>query len=183
MKKVNYKSSIRLMILSNIKTGFFVGIVLFTFFSCITTRKVREIDGFRIEAENDFNEESFVFKPKMLPGQARRSLRKKFDLTDEQKLANFNAKLFDDLNLMFNVKISFEVDREETSYYTPLLYGEAPEDMVGKAETFVKIIITDPEGNNCLSQRSLFYNKTKSFLLKISNTIESQEFYIDPIHK
>ncbi|WP_062055088.1 hypothetical protein [Aquimarina longa] len=159
------------------KINFYCFLVLF--YSCITTHKVKQIDNFRIETENIFKEETFVFKPNMLPGVARRSLRKQFGLTDDQNISDFNIKLFNEFDLMFNVKISFEVDREESTYLLPY----ADEETIGDAETFVKISIVDSSGNNCLSTRSLFYAKTVSFLMDIKNTIKKEEYYNTPIIK
>lgn len=160
-----------------IKKGCLLLLGISLFFSCITTHKVKEIDNFRIETDNNYNEESFVFKPEMLPGEAKSSLRKQFGLTEDQKLSDFETKLFDDIDTKFTIKISFEVDREVTTYYTPLLYGEDAETMIGNVEAFVKIIVLDVNGNNCLSQKSLFCNKMKSFLIEIKNTIKKEKYY------
>ncbi|WP_025666120.1 hypothetical protein [Aquimarina megaterium] len=160
------------------KNTFILFFTLFSFYSCITTHKVRQIDNFRIETENMFNEESFLFKPNMYPEEAKRSLRKQFGLTKDQNLSDFDTKLFDDFDTRFNVKISFDVDREKYTDYTPLLINrDNPEDHIGKTETFVKIIIVDANGNNCLSTKSLFYNKTRSFLVDIKNNINKEPLF------
>lgn len=160
------------------KNTFILFFTLFSFYSCITTHKVRQIDNFRIETENMFNEESFLFKPNMYPEEAKRSLRKQFGLTKDQNLSDFDTKLFDDFDTRFNVKISFDVDREKYTDYTPLLINrDNPEDHIGKAETFVKIIIVDANGDNCLSTKSLFYNKTRSFLVDIKNNINKEPLF------
>lgn len=160
------------------KNTFILFFALFSFYSCITTHKVRQINNFRIETENIFNEESFLFKPNMYPEEAKRSLRKQFGLTKDQNLSDFDIKLFDDFDIEFNVKISFDVDRERYTDYTPFLISkDDPEDHIGKAETFVKIIIVDSNGDNCLSTRSLFYNKTRSLLIDIKNNIKIEPLF------
>ncbi|WP_103069078.1 hypothetical protein [Aquimarina sediminis] len=152
--------------------------ILFLFCSCITTHNVRQIDNFRIETENAFNEESFVFKPSMLPEEAKRSLRKQFGLTNDQKLSDFDIKLFSDFESEFNVKISFDVDRTVTmDFVSPIVFDEESENIIGEAETFVKIIVVDSAGDNCLSTKSLFYNKTRSFLIDIKNNIRKEPLF------
>ncbi|WP_074409876.1 MULTISPECIES: hypothetical protein [Aquimarina] len=163
------------------KNSFILLFALFSFYSCVTIHKVRQIDNFRIETENIFNEESFLFKPNMYPEEAKRSLRKQFGLTGDQNLSDFDTKLFDNFDIKFNVKISFEVDREiRTNLVSDLINKSNKEDTkneIGDAETFVKIIIVDPNGDNCLSTRSLFYNKTRSFLIDIKNNINIEPLF------
>lgn len=114
----------------------------------------------------------------MYPEEAKRSLRKQFGLTKDQNLSDFDARLFDDFDTEFNVKISFDVDREKYTDYTPLLINrDNPEDHVGKVETFVKIIIVDANGYNCLSTKSLFNNKTRSFLISIKNNMKIEPLF------
>lgn len=160
------------------KKYFILILATFLLFSCITIHKVKQIDNFRIETENVFNEESFVFKPPMFPEEAKRSLRKQFDLKEDQNLKDFNAILFKDLDIEFNVKISFEVDREERiNLVSDLINKEDSESEIGEPETFVKIIIVDPNGDNCLSIKSLFYNKIRSFLIHIKNNIKREPLF------
>ncbi|EZH75187.1 hypothetical protein ATO12_10730 [Aquimarina atlantica] len=160
---------------------FILFFVLFSFYSCITTHKVRQIDNFRIETENMFNEESFLFKPNMYPEEVKRSLRKQFGLTKDQNLSDFDAKLFDDFDTEFNVKISFETDREvRINLVNDLINRSNKEDTeneIGDLETFVKIIIVDASGDNCLSTKSLFYNKTRSFLISIKNNMKIEPLF------
>ncbi|WP_438710629.1 hypothetical protein ACSTS3_17715 [Aquimarina muelleri] len=160
------------------KKYFILLFTLFMFYSCITTHKVKQIDNFRIETENVFNEESFVFKPPMLPEEAKRSLRKQFGLKEDQNLKDFNTFLFKDLEIEFNVKISFSVDRSESiDLVSYAINKEDYENNIGKPETFVKIIVVDPNGDNCLSMKSLFYNKTRSFLIQIKNNIKREPLF------
>ncbi|PKV48742.1 hypothetical protein ATE84_0750 [Aquimarina sp. MAR_2010_214] len=160
------------------KNTFILSVVLLSFYSCITIHKVRQVDNFRIETENMFNEESFLFKPNMYPEEAKRSLRKQFGLTNDQNLSDFDVKLFDNFDVEFNVKISFDVDREESmNFASYLINKEDYENDIGDAETFVKIIIVDTNGDNCLSTRSLFYNKTRSYLIDIKNNIKIEPLY------
>ncbi|WP_438426132.1 hypothetical protein [Aquimarina macrocephali] len=163
------------------KNTFILFFALFSFYSCITTHKVRQIDNFRIETENVFKEESFLFKPNMYPEEAKRSLRKQFGLTKNQNLSDFDVKLFDNFDMEFNIKISFDVDREVRSNLVSDLINksnkEDAENEIGDVETFVKIIIVDANGDNCLSTRSLFYNKMRSFLIDIKNNIKIEPLF------
>ncbi len=161
----------------------FMFFVSFLLFSCITTHKVRDIDHFRIETEDNLNEEVFVFKPKMLPEEARRSLRKQFHLLDNQKLSDFDTKLFNDLDFIFNIRISFETDRQVNTNLISSLIDKEIENEIGSIETFVKIIVLDSEGNNCLSQKSLFCNKVRSFLIEIRDTVQKEKYYNNVIPK
>ena len=176
---INYSTSIRFKNKKHFKMKkSILFIVLFSFYSCIVTHKVRQIDNFRIETDSKFNEESFLFKPDMLPEEAKRSLRKQFGLAQNQNLSDFDIKLFDDLEIEFNVKTSFEADKEQYTDYTPYLINrEDPEDHTGEVETFVKIIVIDSNGDNCLSTRSLFYNKTRSFLMDIKDNIKIEPLF------
>ncbi len=164
-----------------IKNTFILFFTLFSFYSCITTHKVKQIDNFRIETENMFNEESFLFKPNMYPEEAKRLLRKQFGLNDNQNLSDFDVKLFDDFDTEFNIKISFETDREvRINLVSDLINKSNKEDTeneIGDLETFVKIIIVDANGDNCLSTKSLFYNKTRSFLISIKNNMKIEPLF------
>ncbi|WP_108869037.1 hypothetical protein [Aquimarina aquimarini] len=153
-------------------------LILFSLFSCIPVHRVKQVDNFRIELEDEFNDEQFLFKPLFSYGDVKRSLRKQFKLKNSQKLENFEAKLFDEFEMDFNVIISFEGDRSVTSNYLPfVVYGDEPEEMVGELEVFVKIKIFDSNGGNCLSTHSLFYDKTRSFLIHLKNNIKKEPLF------
>lgn len=87
-----------------------------------------------METENIFNKKALIFKPPMLPEKEKRSLRKQFGLTENQNLKYFNTILFKYLDIEFNVKISFEVDREvRMNLVSDLIDKEDTENEIGEA--------------------------------------------------
>ncbi len=67
-------------------------LILFYLFSCVPVHRVKQVDNFRIELEDEFNDEQFLFKPPFSYGDVKRSLRKQFKLKNSQKLENFENK-------------------------------------------------------------------------------------------
>ncbi len=155
-----------------------VFLMVFLFSSCIQYKTVQTIDNFRIESNQNGSGEHFVFKPEMTPAEAKYSLRKQFLLKDGQNLSSFETKLFKNLDLIFNVSISFRTDRNRYISFVPAIVGDGePEDNEGVSQTFVTIRVEDSSGDNCLSTKSLFYNKTKSLLIDIKNNIREQDYF------
>ncbi|WP_378180158.1 hypothetical protein [Aquimarina sp. SS2-1] len=153
-----------------------MGTVLF-FTSCISINTVPQMENYRIETEDWHGVEYFLFKSNLSPVQTELSLRNQLGVSEDKKISNFDTKLFDEHEIIFNIKVDISTDRNKYVDFTKTITnGDDPKIENGKLETFVKIEVFDPNGENCLSRKSLFSSKTKSFLLNIKNNIREQDY-------
>ncbi len=149
-------------------------------YSCIPIKNVERVDQYKIVSSKKNSEDIyFLFKPEMSVPGAKYSLRRQFSLKDDQVLKSFTSKLFDNYDIEFDVEVSFELDNDEYLDFTPMFFDDngRPEDKEGGAITFVQIKIMDQGGNNCLSPKSLFYNKTRLLLIEIRDNIKKEDYF------
>lgn len=149
----------------------------FFFFSC---KSINKIENYRIVSFKYGTGDYFLFKSKITTPEAKYWLRKNFELKEDEKLNFFKTKLFENLDLNFTVSINFDTDLDTYKNVTPGLCDNLSQHTKNSTYTFVKIIVKDNNGKNCLSTHSLFYSKTKAKLLDIKNNIKKED-YLKPM--
>lgn len=145
--------------------------------SCKQYKTIEPIENYRVESSELEKDNYFAFESKMDVVDAKLFLRKKFLLSNDQNLKFFKTKLFDDLDTIFWVNISFEKTKENKSFYGPTIYcrnNSAPNK--NKSVVLIKIMIKEINGENCLSTNSLFYDKTKALLINMKDNFKKEEY-------
>lgn len=151
--------------------------VLILLFSCASVNTEKRIENYRIVSFKYGNEDYFIFKSPMTPAQAKYSLRKQFLLNNNENLSSFQKQLFKNLDLKFEVKVSFDTNIDKYRKQLPVFCQPTSDGLGESSKTFIKIIVKDEDGNNCLSNNSLFYNKIKMLLIDIKNNIKKEDYF------